>query len=170
MTSGVLYALAFPPYNAWPLAWVSLVPLLAQTRISFFRGLLAGFIANVIIFSWLWDTFHAARIGSVTTALVWCLLALVLGVYVGIFTWVVSFVRNAWLAPLFAGASWVCLESVRSVLLTGFPWALLSHTQARNTAFLQLASLTGAPGLSFLIVAFNTALANAVRHSRLRHS
>jgi apolipoprotein N-acyltransferase len=66
------------------------------------------------------------------------------------------------LRPWVGGALWVCLEHIRSVILTGFPWALLSHTQVHNLPIIQIASITGAPGISFIIVAVNLALADFI--------
>ena len=47
-----LYALALPPFDCWPLAWVALVPLLlapraARPRTALALGALAGFLTNV---------------------------------------------------------------------------------------------------------------------------
>src|SRR5262245_27888785 len=111
-----------------------LVPALAIDRTPlkrpFVEGVVVGWVANLFIFRWLWQTFAAAQIGVVTTIGCWLLLSLVLSLYVGAFFEIVRAVRDWPAAPLIAGAAWVALDELRSVVLTGFPWALLAHTQA----------------------------------------
>jgi len=186
--SGILYSLSFPPFNFSLLAWIALVPLILSLRggqrpskqsldfqklefaspasgglaITFVQGLLTGVIANLIIFFWIWATFNAAKIGFLTTLGCWLSLALILGTYFGLFALGLSFIRNPWLRPWFGGALWVCLEHIRSFILTGFPWATLSQTQVHNLPLIQIASLTGAPAISFIIVAVNVTLADCV--------
>ena len=55
-------------------------------------------------------------------------------------------------------AAWVLLEFLRNTLLSGFGWNLLAHTQWSWIHLIQIADLTGAPGISFLVVMVNTAL------------
>ena len=49
-------------------------------------------------------------------------------------------------------------------MLSGFPWQLLGYSQYLNLPLLQWAAITGVYGLSFLIVLFNAALAQALSH------
>ena len=53
---------------------------------------------------------------------------------------------------------WVALEYIRTFIFTGFPWALLGHSQYLRHYFIQIADLLGAYGVSFLIALSNTAL------------
>lgn len=50
---------------------------------------------------------------------------------------------------------WVVLEFVRGVLFTGFPWAILGYTQYKNPILIQVADITGAFGVSFVIMMVN---------------
>jgi apolipoprotein N-acyltransferase len=50
---------------------------------------------------------------------------------------------------------WTALEFLRSFLLTGFAWYYLGHTQHGFLPFIQIADVTGAYGVSFLIAAAN---------------
>jgi len=164
--SGLLTALSFPPFNFSYLAWICFLPLLlkkpASVRTSLFRGLITGLTANLIIFFWLWKTFDAAQVSRVATLGIWMALAFVLGIYFSLFSLVHDALPASFWKPFLVGASWVTLEGIKSHILTGFPWALLSHTQAYNRPLLQLASVTGAGGISFLIIAFNGALAQLI--------
>jgi apolipoprotein N-acyltransferase len=56
---------------------------------------------------------------------------------------------------------WVALEMTVSHLLSGFPWNLLGVSQYRLTPLIQLASLMGVYGVSFLVVWFAVALSLA---------
>ncbi|MFO1487524.1 MAG: apolipoprotein N-acyltransferase [Verrucomicrobiota bacterium] len=58
--------------------------------------------------------------------------------------------RARW--TLFCAATWVALEMILSRLLGGFPWNLLGSSQYQITPLIQLASLTGVYGVSFLVV------------------
>jgi apolipoprotein N-acyltransferase len=63
------------------------------------------------------------------------------------------------LALLALAALWVLIEWSRSWLLGGFPWLPLAATQWKQLVILQTASLAGAYGVSFILVAFNIAFA-----------
>ncbi len=53
---------------------------------------------------------------------------------------------------LACAAAWVALEIIRGWLLTGFPWNFLGVTQYRMLPLIQIASVTGVYGVSFLVV------------------
>jgi apolipoprotein N-acyltransferase len=53
---------------------------------------------------------------------------------------------------LLCAALWVALEMIRCRFLSGFPWSLLGNSQFQMTPLLQISSVTGVYGVSFLIV------------------
>jgi len=57
---------------------------------------------------------------------------------------------------------WIILEWIRSHLITGFGWALLGYSQYLNLSVIQIADITGALGVSFVIMAVNVALYRVV--------
>lgn len=65
-------------------------------------------------------------------------------------------------SPWAAAALWAALDHGRSVLLTGFPWALLGYAQHHNRPLLALAPYTGVYGLSFAVALGGVALADAL--------
>jgi len=67
--------------------------------------------------------------------------------------------RTLW--ALSGAALWVALEMVVARLFTGFPWNLLGASQFRLTPLIQIASVTGIYGVSFLAVWFSLALLSA---------
>jgi apolipoprotein N-acyltransferase len=59
---------------------------------------------------------------------------------------------------IFAPSAWVLLEYIRSCLFTGFPWALLGYSQYLNLPVIQIADITGAWGVSFLVMLVNVVI------------
>jgi len=83
------------------------------------------------------------------------LLAGVLAGYTGIFSWVYALGAPSLpppLRPAAAAVLWTAFEFLRSVLFSGFPWALLGYTQYRQPGLRLLAALTGVYGISAVLV------------------
>lgn len=86
------------------------------------------------------------------------LISMALGLYTGVFAIGAHFAAHSFSWPLqglFCGLLWACLEFLRSILFTGFPWLTLSQALAPFPVWLQSASLVGAFGLSGLLVAIS---------------
>jgi len=70
--------------------------------------------------------------------------------------WVVSLTTASWARRvrwgLVCAAVWVALEIARARLLTGFPWNMLGVSQQPALPLIQVASVTGVYGVSFLVV------------------
>ena len=58
-------------------------------------------------------------------------------------------------------AAWVALEMIRAWLFSGFPWSFLGGSQYQLTPLIQIASVTGVYGVSFLVVWFSLSLYSA---------
>jgi apolipoprotein N-acyltransferase len=161
--SGALLVLSFPLVNLWPLAWLFLVPLLWCTRgkhgkDAFILGALAGVVAYLGLIYWIIVAVH--RYGNIPLPLaipVLLLLVIYLSLYWAVFVFFASFVREKgeWIVLLTFPALWVGLEYLRNFLLSGFPWALLGYSQYLNTAFVQIADITGVYGVSYLLILIN---------------
>ena len=63
-------------------------------------------------------------------------------------------IRNTFFIPCI----WVSLEYIRSHLFTGFSWALLGYSQYRILPVIQISDITGAYGVSFLLVLVNVGI------------
>ena len=172
--SGFLLTLSFPRWNLWPLAWVALVPLFhalekARSRKqAFLFGFTAGFVFFLLSISWLR---HVSVFGLF-------FVAAMQAAYWGIFG-VLSTIScrdrcltGGLLTPVPAGngtevLAWVALEFIRSEIpVWGFGWNLLGYSQAPNLWIAQLASLTGAYGVRFLVLLGNAVLYSVLRRGR----
>jgi apolipoprotein N-acyltransferase len=67
--------------------------------------------------------------------------------------------RLGW--ALFGAAAWVAWEMVLARILGGFPWAFLGASQFRMLPLIQVASVTGIYGVSFLVVWVSLSLLSA---------
>ena len=157
--SGLLLLLSFPAYELDFLVWVGFVPLLLALdgRTLFQAFLLSSVTAWVLftgVFYWIW-TVPAFNI------LDYFLLATYLSLYGGVFGLGVGWMHGRAGMPLalVAPPLWVTLEYLRAhASFLGVPWMLLGHSQYRQPSLIQLCSVTGVYGLSFLIVLVNAAL------------
>ncbi|MEV7184302.1 apolipoprotein N-acyltransferase [Kitasatospora sp. NPDC093102] len=159
--AGLLLALAFPPYDLWPLSLLGVAALSLLTLGRTFRqGLWTGFAFGLPFFlmllSWLrvvgWD----ATIGlSVVEALFLALLGGALAVTSRLPGW-----------QLWAACLWVTQEWARDRLpLGGFPWGRLAFANTA-TPYTPLAALGGAPLVTFAVALSGALLAWAALRLR----
>jgi len=155
LLSAILLILSFPRANLWILSWFGFVPLFfVLENKSKAKAFLFSYFTGVIFWSgiiyWL---IHVTLPGTIV-------LILYLAIYFGIFGLIVSSIihRPSSAAPLIISSLWVVLEYLRSHLFSGFPWALLGHSQYPNLPVIQIADITGAWGVSFLLMAANVAI------------
>lgn len=160
LLSGTLLFLAFPKFDLWWLAWIGFLPLFIvllreRAKTSFLWSYVCGIVFYAGIFNWVLDVpgyrlLHHA------------ILVPYLGLYFGIFGWIFSNLNkqlNPAAALIISPFLWILLEFVRSNLsFLALPWALLAHSQYLNPSIIQIASFTGAYGVSFLVVSVNSAL------------
>ena len=174
--SVALYGASFPPLHWRPLAWIALVPLLVAIRRVPAReaGLLS--IAWAFSMAYVTGTWLPPAIATYFEQPLFVGFAFFLfvaGSMVGPYYWIFSACQRRMAArlgtalPLLSAAAWVLAELLRGRLFTGTPvfignpWALLGYSQVGFDAILQIASITGIYGVSFVIVAVNAALAEA---------
>lgn len=168
--SGLLLVLSFAPFDQAWLVWVALAPLIAaiwfgpvHPRHPLLRKAELGYLTGLVYFlgslSWL----------TTVTTLGWFMLCLYLALYPAVWAGIVHVIatprenphsfRSVWLSSgrnlltgLLAAAAWVGLEFLRGYVFTGFGWNALGIALHRNVPLIQLSSLTGVGGLSFLTV------------------
>jgi apolipoprotein N-acyltransferase len=160
--SGALTALSFPKFDLFFLAWVSLLPLLfalrkKSPRRCFGLGFAGGFAYYAILLYWI--PYVPAHYGSLPMGLsvfIYLILVAFMALSWALFAFLFARIRTAFprSALLLAPFLWVSWEYIYTYLFTGFPWGLLGYSQVRNLAFLQLASLAGVYGLTFVLLLF----------------
>jgi apolipoprotein N-acyltransferase len=178
--AGAQLALAFAPYNLYPLAILSPALLLALwTYATPRRALLYGFLYGLGLFgigaSWVYVSIHtygnaAAPVAAVITLLFIIILAMFIAGQGYLFS---KICLNAPGFPACAGNDkvksgndgkqlhlwkyllgfpviWVLFEWLRSWVFTGFPWLFLGYTQI-NAPLAGLAPIFGVYGVSFAV-------------------
>ena len=157
--SAVLLILSFPKFNLEFLAWFGFVPLfLALKNKNKFKAFLFSYLTGVIF--WLGTIYwliHVTLLGLI-------ILVLYLALYFAIFGLVLSSIQHlaSSIQLFFIPSAWVLLEYLRAHLLTGFPWALLGYSQYLNLPVIQIADITGAWGVSFLVMMVNVTVYSVI--------
>lgn len=177
----MLLALCFAPFDQSWLVWIALSPLFAaiwfgptHPRHPLLRKVELGYTTGLIYFlgslSWLISV----------TPLGWFLLCLYLSLYPAVWAgmiWVIATpretttaTRSVWLSSsrnlttaALAAAAWVSMELLRGSVFTGFGWNALGIALHANIPLIQLSSLTGVGGLSFLTVMSSAVAVATVR-------
>ncbi len=160
LLSALLLIISFPPFDMSYGVWVALVPLLLMTtgnnqKFSFLLSLVCGSTFILGIFNWILEV-------SNYTYLHHTLLVLYLGSYVAIFGLLTNWASRRYGVAYALSAApflWVFLEYIRSnFFFIALPWGLLAHSQYQSPGVIQIASITGVYGISFLIVLVNSAI------------
>ena len=166
--SAILLFLSFPTLNLFPFAWIALVPLfiaLARTtnwKSAFWVGYLTGFLFFAGLLPAIALLYPYANIFA--TMVGYLLLVGYTGLYFAVFAALMKFVRvnSGILFPIACACIWTALEWVRSWMMTGFPWGSLGYSQWNNLFGIQVASIIGVHGISFVIVLFNAGIATVL--------
>ena len=170
--SGVLLTLCFPPWNQGWLCWIALTPLAAAVFAGggAWRRLALGYVTGLVFFTstfW-WLGSLAQLYENPWLRGIPLLLSLYLALFPAFWAWFIgamlagrgsakpfeSSLRNLALGALGASA-WVAGEWVRERLFGGFGWNPLGVALSHDLAMIQIAELTGTPGLSWLIAFSN---------------
>jgi apolipoprotein N-acyltransferase len=188
VVGGILIALAFPPWNQAWLIWVGFNPVLAGLLLfprrwvtSLIHGAIFGGTFGGLTFSWLWGDGHpndwVSNVASLT------LLGGIWGIFVNLFVRIPArsgdrkvlpilpgygFNATAWTtsianlrAAFLTSAAWTVLEWTRGVLLP--EWNAVGTVLQANLTLLQVSTITGVAGLSFVVVFANLIALTAVR-------
>ena len=174
--AGLLLAAAFPKVSFAGGAWIApgLLAFAARNKSggdAFRVGYIGGLVFWLVSLYWLLEipyTWHSIPLGPGAG---WLALSAFVALYFGAWTWIVSSCTSK-MTQLWAGrflwgiggsAAWVALEMMRARFLGGFPWNILGASQFKMIPLIQIASITGVYGVSFLVVWTSLCLYSAVR-------
>ncbi len=175
VSTAILLDFAFPVAGPMPpmravLSMVALVPLLwavlrpiASRRGFLWESALTGYLAGVFWFGlncyWIYATMH--RYGGLPAPVavgIVALFSLILGLYFGLFAFLVALLRRGTGRLLWAACAapflWVAVEYL-AAHFTCVPWDQLGYAQVDNLLLTRLAPWTGVYGLSFVLAGVN---------------
>jgi len=184
--AGLLLSAAFAPWEVAGAAWAGpglmLFCGLGQRGGRAFRlGWVAGFVHFLSSLYWLLAMPFAWHGMPLAPALAWIALSAYCGLYLGLWVWfcwkifpdgagepefslvaaVDQFLSIDWMKraswAILCAAAWTALEMARARVLSGFPWNFLGASQYAMLPLIQIASITGVHGVSFVIVWFSVA-------------
>lgn len=163
-STALLLWLAFAPIGQFYLAWVGLGPLLwrlhgiTRTRHAALLGFVSGLCFFLLGFHWLFGaTWPGYLVACVIMSLYWMLAATL-----------VHRARRFGPVPftLAAAATWTATEYLRGVILGGFPWLEIGHTQSPLVVLCQIADVTGVAGISAWVAMVNATIVCAIVRQR----
>jgi apolipoprotein N-acyltransferase len=183
VVAGLLLAAAFPKLGVAGFAWVAPGAMLAAAFgtggwRAFRIGWVAGFAHWLASLYWLLNI----PVMKLAPAIGWLALSAYVALFTGAWAWLCwrlaplrpgdpaeswslqlqRFAASSWAQraqwTLVCAAAWVALEMIRARLFTGFPWNLLGVSQGKLVPLIQISSVTGVYGVSFLLAWFSVAL------------
>jgi apolipoprotein N-acyltransferase len=189
--SGILLALAFPKFSYGWLAWFALLPLFfvllqpITRRAAFLYSLLFGVAFYVLLIYWVVRVMHQFGFLPLPLALLFHLgFSLYNAAFFGIFgilarkiltqnylflkRFLPTPVQIALLNSVFVAALWAAVEYCQTHLLGGFPWCLLGYSLVDYLGIMQVTTITGVYGVSFLVCGINVLLAHALYQRKRR--
>ncbi|MEE9524331.1 MAG: apolipoprotein N-acyltransferase [Thermodesulfovibrionales bacterium] len=174
--SGLVLPFAFPGRDLFFLAWFCLVPFIiylteCPRQIAFKAGLIFGIPFFFGTQYWIYYSInHYGNLNLVLSILIILLLCLYESLYIGLFGVLLNYItkRSPFPLVLTAPVIWVCLEYARGIIITGFPWSFIGYSQYKLLPLIQISDLTGIYGISFLIVAVNSIMADFVLLAKRR--
>src|SRR4051794_40634511 len=185
--AGLMMAMSLPKIDIAGFAWIAPGLMLvaafgARGWESFRVGYVAGLMHYLVSLYWLlWIPYrwHGIPVGP---AAGWLALGLFLALFPAMWVWVVTEVQclksenhppfhgggcnSSWLGragwALSGAVAWVGMEMFIARVFSGFPWDLLGVSQYQLIPLIQITSVTGIYGVSFILVWTSLSLVAAV--------
>jgi apolipoprotein N-acyltransferase len=178
IASGLILTCAFPKIDVPGLAWIAPGLLLftalgTNGRRAFWLGFVGGLAHFLSSLSWLLNIPYAWHGIPIGPGAAWLALSAYCALFPATWVWLCwrifrcgrrgdesltfkTFVLTSWTKRavwcFLCAVTWTGIEMFRGWFLTGFPWNFLGASQFKMIPLIQIASITGVYGLSFLIV------------------
>ncbi len=157
-----LFKLAYPRPSYSLLAWLALVPFVwgIYPLRGFWRSVLYAWLVGTAVYAalyyWVFVTCWQGGGLSIQLAVAaWLGLSVLMALQFAIFGGSCFYLKQLkGFFPLVAAMGWVSLEWAHDMLATyvlGFPWFTLAYSQWNLPQVIQVAAVTGAAGVSFLV-------------------
>jgi len=163
LLSVLLAVVSFPSFFSLEglgyIAFVALVPLLLVLQANslgwgVFYGLTYGLLQTMLLNFWL------GTYSLVTLQLVSLVFLLFYALFLIPTLWLYKNLRR--IGFLILPMAWIAFEYLRSAGFLGYPWGFWGTTQYQFTTVVQIATLTGVWGVSFIVVLMNSGFAAAL--------
>jgi len=173
--SGALTYLSFERFSLFPISWFSLsIPiflLIKKRKFPFLVGFSWAFPFYTISLYWLVRVMsHYGNLSFFLSIIFFLILVFSLSSLFGLIFLIINYVAKTFpniefiLFPLF----WVSLEYFLTFFLTGFPWNLIGYSQIHFLPLIQISSITGVYGISFLIILLNSSISFSIKTKNFR--
>ncbi|MCD6570026.1 MAG: apolipoprotein N-acyltransferase, partial [Deltaproteobacteria bacterium] len=167
--TGLLYALAFPSYNLWPLIWIFAVPMFFVAEdLSLAHAFIFGLIAGIVAWSgsiyWIaYVIYEFGELNLLLSSFILFIFVVYLSIYFGVFSCIASGTLRSKHSIISLPGIWIILELLRSYALSGFPWGLAGHSQFPLKGLIQIAEFGGVYLISGIIMMANVAIYKAIK-------
>lgn len=127
-----------------------------KLSLSLFYCFVVGFTFNLILLYWIYPTVQFGTQDNTLSLLSVFGLSAVMSLQFVLFGLFYFYLKNlTWVLPLAAASLWVSLEFAHQLIAFyafAFPWFVLGYSQFENLSLIQISSITGVYGVSFIIV------------------
>lgn len=153
---------AFLAHNRYLGAWIGIFLFaivlnnLKKLFLNLFYCFIVGFAFNLILLAWIYPTVQFGTHDQFLSYLSLFGLSALMAMQFVLFGFFYFYIKNlTWVVPLGAASLWVSLEYLHQIIafyLFAFPWFVLGYSQFEILPLIQVSSVTGAYGVSFIIV------------------
>jgi apolipoprotein N-acyltransferase len=170
ISSAVLYYFSTGLNNVWLLLWIAPIPILlyalnVSLRLSCLASFVSYFLGSLSICPYVYSDMSINYIYIFAKpVLISCIFFTFI---VALFRWVaLGKNRIQMLANFIFAAGWTFFEFFRSVTSANGTYSSLAYTQLNNLPFVQIASITGIWGITFLLTLVPASLVLAWNHRK----
>jgi len=150
------------PFGMGFLAWIALVPFILACSFSTKGGRIYWVSYLVSSCYWLANLYWICLVGGKIVP-AYILFCLYLGLYWPLLAWLIRYCNSKKLPLFLTIPLLICgAEAWQGILVTGFSWRLLAHSQHSNLPLIQIADIFGQMGISVIVAMVNGLVAGLI--------